>query len=148
MWKTFTPVLLTAGLLVLSCDQLEDKPKLQESLPFSQWEITGYIPPSGEEPRVSPVRVSPVTYQLTFINDTTFILNLDINRMVGKYAATQEGGFLVSEIKQTNSCCDSEYALQMAEIVQGAKAYQSTTEGISLQGYGEVFLKKKITGNK
>lgn len=127
---------------MLSCDQLEDKPKLQESLPFSQWEITGHIPPSSEEPRVSPV-----TYQLTFINDTTFILNLDINRMVGKYAATQEGGFLVSEIKQTNSCCDSEYALQMAEIVQGAKAYQSTTEGISLQGSGEVFLKKKITGN-
>jgi hypothetical protein len=142
MWKTFTPVLLIAGLLALSCDQLEDKPKLQESLPYSQWEITGYLPPTGEDPRLSPV-----TYQLTFINDTTFILTLDINRIVGKYVATQDGSFAIREVKQTKSCCDSEYALQMAELVKGAQAYQSTREGVSLLGAGEVFLKKKVTGN-
>ncbi|HSI77392.1 MAG TPA: hypothetical protein VK957_15940 [Lunatimonas sp.] len=142
MWKTFTPVLLTAGLLVLSCDQLEDKPQLLESLAHSQWEVTGYLPPGTPEPKVSPV-----PYQLTFINDSTFILQLDINRLVGKYSATQGGGFSVREIKRTDNCCDSEYALQMAEIVQSANVFQSTKEGIALQGSGEVFLKKKITEN-
>ncbi len=142
MWKTFTPVLLIAGLFTLSCDQLEDKPKLQETLPYSQWEITGYLPATREDPRLSPI-----TYQLTFINDTTFILTLDVNRIVGKYVSTQDGSFAIGEVKQTNSCCDSEYALQMAELVQGAQAYQSTMEGVSLLGAGEVFLKKKVTGN-
>jgi len=138
MWKIFTPVLLTAGLLLLSCDQMEDQPQLRESLAYSQWEVTGYLPSPNQEPKVSPV-----TYQLNFINDSTFILHLDINRIVGKYSATQEGDFLVEEIRQTNSCCDSEFAIQMAEMVQGAKGYRTTKEGISLRGSGEVFLRKK-----
>gem|GEM_PF-5133083 len=138
MWKIPIPALLIVGLFVLSCDRVEEKPEMQESLADSNWLVTGYLPSSS-----NVLQVSPATYRLDFINDSTFILYLDVTRIVGKYSATQNGEFWVGKIKQTHACCDSEYALQMAEIIQHAGGYRTTRDGISLRGAGEVFLKKK-----
>jgi hypothetical protein len=139
MWRIFTPVMLTVGMVVQSCNQVEEKPKIQKPLAYSQWVISGYVPSVSDVPKFSPI-----TYQLDFINDSTFILHLDINRIVGRYTATTEGGFRVIEKRQTNSCCDSEYALQLADIFIQAQSYQETQEGISLHGTGELFLREKI----
>lgn len=138
MWRIFTSVLLTGVLFVCSCNQVEESPKMQQSLAQSEWVITGYLTPISDEPMVSPA-----IYQMNFINDSTFILNLDINRVVGKYIATRDGNFQVVETKQTRSCCDSEYALQLAKIILEAQNYRTTQDGVTLQGVGDVFLKQK-----
>lgn len=142
MWKIFTAVVMAVGLLVLSCDQVEEKPTMQKPLAQSEWLITGYLSSVSNEPNVSPI-----AYQLNFINDSTFILNLDINKLVGKYSATQDGTFQVIETKQTDSCCDSENALQLAAVISTTQNYRATQEGITLVGAGEVYLEEKKKEN-
>lgn len=129
--------MLLAWVFLLSCDQVEDQPSMQLSLSNDTYLVKRYST-LDEAPKSSPV-----SYRMDFINDSTFILHLDINRLVGNYEAAQDGTFRVKSSKQTNSCCDSAFAIELAQTVLQTQRYQITEEGITLQGNGEVFLTKK-----
>jgi hypothetical protein len=136
MIKALPFLLLTLGLLYLSCDNWEDEPEYLPSLNHTKWKVEG-ITPQNEGDKL----LTKTTYQLEFINDSTFTLNLDINRVIGKYEVTPYGDLRIYEVKKTKDCCDSQYALLLEEIILNTDRFRLSEGGITLSGFGEIYLK-------
>ncbi len=136
MIKTLPILLMVLGLLSLSCDNWEKEPEFLPPLNQTKWRVEG-ITPQNEGEKIP----SKSTYRLEFINDSTFTLNLDINRMIGKYEVTPYGELNIYEVKKTKDCCDSQYALLLEQILLHTDKFGLSEGGITLSGSGEIYLK-------
>ncbi len=138
MIKTLPILLLALGLIYISCDNWEEEPENLPRLAYTKWKVEG-ISPEIEGDQLS----SKSSYQLEFINDSTFTLNLDINRLIGKYNLSTYGELRVYEVKKTKDCCDSQYALMLEEILSNTDRFRLSEGGITLSGVGEIYLKNQ-----
>ncbi|WP_114750360.1 META domain-containing protein [Pleomorphovibrio marinus] len=138
MIKLLPYVISVLGLIYFACSAWEDEPEYLPSLAYSKWKVDGVGPSSDGEKTPSKTN-----YQLEFINDSTFTLNLDINKVIGRYSATPYGELSFYKIMKNKDCCDSQYALKLEEILKSAHRYRISEGGITLMGNGEIYLKNQ-----
>ena len=91
------------------------------------------------------VNFAPQEVLLTFDSDTTFSLQLDVNRCGGNMNLDLETGrFEASTISCTYACCDSPYSEFLVDFLAEADAYElRTQELIILKGDNRAVFKIK-----
>ncbi|MCC5915892.1 MAG: META domain-containing protein [Cryomorphaceae bacterium] len=86
---------------------------------------------------------SPEKYRFEFGTDKSLTVNLDVNTCQTKFESCTCGSMVIDPIGCTEACCDSEFAVQMIEMMKDVDRYDISSEVLVLAGKGKIELKRK-----
>ncbi len=86
---------------------------------------------------------APKPYTLTFINDTTYTLLLDVNACQGYYHILNPGHIDIERMGCTEVCCDLEFAGNLSEVFAKMTRYYTRGDQLVFSGPGSIVFKAK-----
>ena len=81
-------------------------------------------------------------YILEFENDSIAKLSLDVNNCMTKCAISNYGQINFKIFNCTYMCCDSDFSVNLLEVLKTTKRYEIIDNILSVSGVGEVKLRK------
>lgn len=128
-------VSLSFILIITSCE----KEKVDVLLTNSNWEVEKYkLNVDGE------YLSSSESYILKFGDDTGFSIFLDVNGCGGSYSVSANGDLVISQLYCTEVCCDSDYALNLIQLLPKMNSFYGLGDELVLEGEGKIILKRSI----
>ena len=125
---------LIAGMMTTSCA----KKDIYIDLTSNNWEIVK-MKKQGEYTYTK----AEESYVLTFTNEQTYTLNLDVNNCFGNYEIANKGNIDLGYVGCTEICCDSEFAQNLTQLFPKITKYYGKGDNLIFEGEGEIVLKKK-----
>ncbi len=125
---------LIAGMMTTSCA----KKDIYIDLTSNDWEIVK-IKKQGE----SSYTKAGASYILSFTNEQTYALKLDVNNCFGDYEITSNGNIVIGHMGCTEVCCDSEFAQTLLQLFPKMTKYYGKGDELIFEGEGKIVLKKK-----
>jgi heat shock protein HslJ len=133
--SSFILWLILTGIIFTSCA----KKDIHIDLTSHEWEVVK-IRYDGE----SSYTKAEASYILTFTNENTYAINLDVNQCFGSYEITGSGNIDIGQGGCTMICCDSKFAMQMLKLLPEMTSYYGQGDELTLEGEdGNIILKEK-----
>ncbi len=122
------------GFIVWSCE----KEDIDINLKSNNWVVVK-IKKQGE----SSYSLAKESYILKFISDSILDFNLDVNRCKVKYNIIGNGNIEWKERFCTELCCDSDYAVDLMQLIPKMTNYYGKGKELIFEGQGKIILKQK-----
>ena len=114
------------------------KKDINIDLTATTWEVVK-IKKQGE----SSYTKAEESYVLTFTNEQTYTLNLDVNNCFGDYEIASKGNIDLGHVGCTMICCDSEFAQNLTQLFPKMTKYYGKGDKLIFEGEGEIVLERK-----
>lgn len=119
--------------IITSCE----KEKVDVILTNSNWEVKKYkLNVDGD------YLSSSESYILKFTDETSFGIYLDVNGCGGSYSVSANRDLEISQLYCTKVCCDSEYALNLIQLLPKMNSFYGLRDELVLEGEGKIILKR------
>ena len=79
-------------------------------------------------------------YLIDFTSDTTFTLKQDVNVCEGIYKISGLGKIEMKGLACTLICCESDFAIELAQLIQEMTSYYMKGDYLFFKGNGEIVL--------
>ena len=126
--------IILTSIIFTSCA----KKDIHIDLTSHEWEVVK-IQKDGE----SSYTKAEASYILTFTNENTYAINLDVNQCFGSYEISGGGNIDISQGGCTMICCDSKFAMNMLGLLPHMTSYYGQGDELILEGEGKIVLKEK-----
>lgn len=107
-------------------------------LTTNNWEIIK-IKKQGE----SSYKKAVNSYVLSFINQSSYSINLDVNECFGSYEVISDGNINLGPLGCTEICCDSEFAQTLSDLLPKMTSYYGKSDELIFEGEGKIIMRKK-----
>jgi heat shock protein HslJ len=111
-------------VILFSCKEDDDS----DATIFGKWKVEGYVANAS-----SPSKTASTDAFVTFNNDKSVNLTLEINTCTGTFTLNSDT-LLIKDIGCTEACCDSEFSLELTELLPRVEGYYFTNGKLNLSG--------------
>ena len=123
-------------IFLLSSTCIRDNIKID--LKSNDWEIVK-IRKQGEFLYSTTV----ISYIVKFIDNDNYTIKLDVNNCIGNYNIGSKGKIEIISPACTKICCDSDFAIELMNLLPKMSNYYISGNELFLEGIGEIVLRKK-----
>lgn len=92
------------------------------------------------QPNATSAQLPTKDYILEFQNENSLNIRLDVNNCMGSYEITDKGAIRISPLGCTKMCCDSEFALSLAQALSTMQTFKLKNDMLHLSGQGKIML--------
>ena len=121
-------------LVILSCEK--DVYDTDKDLTINDWRVVK-LRKQGDLSYTSTENL----YILKFLNDTTFVISLDINGCGGQYKIISNGNIELEPLYCTEICCDSDFADDLIQLIPQMTKYYKKENEMIFEGQGKIVFK-------
>lgn len=94
------------------------------------------------QPNATSAQLPTKDYILEFQNENSLSIRLDVNNCMGSYEITDKGAIRILPPGCTKMCCDSEFAMNLAQTLSNMQTFKLKNDVLHLSGQGKIVLEK------